>query len=79
MFIRELEAMRRKIRTAWLKVYPQEPWTPTVAMMEETLATIQDTLRTIAAQADAAHQGPVRTSVSPAEKRYFNGLNFNAL
>ena len=27
----------------------------------------------------ARQEGPVRTSVSPAEKRYFNGLIFNAL
>jgi hypothetical protein len=27
----------------------------------------------------APRYGPVRTNVSPAEKRYFNGFNFNAL
>jgi hypothetical protein len=29
--------------------------------------------------ADHPQVGPVRTSVSPAEKRYLNGLNFNVL
>ena len=63
-------------KAGWYTVIadPQMPATST--LLDQAHNTIE---RKLFAMKGFHHPGPVRTSVAPAEKRYFNKLNFNAL
>jgi hypothetical protein len=54
--IREVDALRQRQRTLWRALYPGEPWTETLDVIDAQLAAIQEQWRAIAAQADALHK-----------------------